>query len=256
MRSRRARAALRGRRPFLTTVSRRVAHPPRPAQRNSPCVGLGFPADGLALFWRAERLRRVSAPAHAFFTAPTGEPYSQCFVAVTLADVAAGQRPLLLATTHLKAKAGASCDAVRCASAAQLAEHLARSLQAAGPRAAVLLAGDFNTELDSDAMRALGQAGLTPVPLPPAPDGSAFTTWKFRTPGNGNGNGNGCHCGTGLEAGEKRAAIDHVLHSAALRPTAAWAAPGRDAIGAAGLPTAAYPSDHVAQLVELTWLEP
>ena len=200
----------------------------------------------------------MSPPAHAFFAAPTGEPYSQCFLAVTLADVAAGQRPLLLATTHLKAKAGAPYDAARAASAAQLATHLARSLEAAGPRAAVLLAGDFNTELDSEAMRTLtGPAsGLSAVPLPPASDGTAFTTWKFRTPGNCNGNGNGCHCANGLEAGEKRAAIDHVLHSAALRPTAAWAGPGRDAIGAEGLPTAAYPSDHVAQLVELTWLEP
>jgi len=229
-------------------------------------VGLGFPADGLALFWRAARLRPVSPPAHAFFVSPdSGEEYSQCCLWAPLADVAAGGRELLLATTHLKAKGGAACDAVRRAEAEQLAKHLARHLAAAQPGAAALLAGDFNTELDSDAMAGFRQAaGMQPVPLPPAPDGTAFTTWKFRTArpsGNGNGNGNGhgsgvpqAGVGFGLEGGEKMAAIDHVFHSPALRPSAAWAAPGRAACGPAGLPTDAYPSDHVAQLVELTWL--
>jgi endonuclease/exonuclease/phosphatase family metal-dependent hydrolase len=201
---------------------------------------------------------------------PQGDCFSQCFLVAPLADADAGNRPLLLATTHLKAKGGAACDAVRRAEAEQLAQHLAQRLEAAGPGAAALLAGDFNTELGSDAMEALRRAsGLQAVPLLPAPDGSAFTTWKFRSPrapgnGNGNGDGNGNHCesgvplagaGFGAEGGEKVAAIDHVFHSAALRPTAAWAAPGRGDCGAAGLPCAAYPSDHVAQCVELTWLD-
>ena len=64
-----------------------------------------------------------------------------------------------------------------------------------------------------------------------------FSTWKFRT------------------GGEARRVIDHAFYSgAALAPTRRWRGPTRAEIGPGGLPCAAYPSDHVALLVEFEWL--
>ena len=144
-------------------------------------------------------------------------------------------------------------------------------MQRLPPGSAAVVCGDFNTGIDSDALRCLtcdaaadtAALRLAAVPVPPGADG-AWTTWKFRSErpgdsapsagsngGNGNGNG-GTNCGAAVC--EKLAAIDHVLHSAALVPVAAWAAPSKADVGPGGLPSDAYPSDHVAQLVELQWL--
>ena len=275
-----ARAARRRRAPAAHAYIRsrlqltpKRACPPRP-QCRSPCEALGFPGDGLAHFWRALRLRALAPPSRAFFTAADGCTLSQCRLLARLADASAPGRPLLVCTTHLKAKAGAACDAVRLAEAQQLLSELQRELHTLPRGAAVALCGDFNTTLDAPALRALTQPEedgseaaeaedvgrprlrLHAVPLPPAADGSAFTTWKFRSPGggsagangSGNGNGNGSGC-----SGEKAAAIDHVLHSGALAAVGAWAAPSRAEVGPLALPSEAYPSDHVAQLVELQW---
>ena len=81
-------------------------------------MGLGYPADGLALFYRTPRLSALGAPRSAFFAGVDGAPLSQCFVLAQLHDTAVG-RPLVLVTTHLKAKAGAACDAVRLVEAQQ-----------------------------------------------------------------------------------------------------------------------------------------
>jgi hypothetical protein len=88
-------------------------------QCNSPCEPLGFPPDGLALFYRAARLTPRAAPVSAFFTGADGCPLSQCRLLAPLHDSAA-DRCLLVATTHLKAKAGAAHDAVRLAEAQQV----------------------------------------------------------------------------------------------------------------------------------------
>ncbi len=88
------------------------------SQCNSPCEGLGFPPDGLALFYRTARLTPRAAPVSAFFTGADGCPLSQCRLLAPFHDRAA-DRCLLVATTHLKAKAGAAHDAVRLAEAQQ-----------------------------------------------------------------------------------------------------------------------------------------
>jgi len=204
-------------------------------KRNSPCVGLGAPADGLALFWRTSRLTLQGPPQGVFFTDSRGEALSQCALLAHFQECEG--RPLLVATTHLKAKAGEECAAIRLAEARQLRALLeARS----APGAAVLCCGDFNTVLDSDPLRALlgmdapSSLRLSAVVCPPAVDGAAYTTFKVR------------------EAGVKEAAIDHVL-AAALRPVAAWAAPTRAAAGPDALPSNAFPSDHVPQVVDFSF---
>ena len=88
------------------------------SQCNSPCEGLGFPPDGLALFYRTSRLTPRAAPVSAFFMGADGCPLSQCRLLAPFHDRAA-DRCLMVATTHLKAKAGAAHDAVRLAEAQQ-----------------------------------------------------------------------------------------------------------------------------------------
>lgn len=74
----------------------------------------------------------------------------------------------------------------------------------------------------------------------PAPPGEHFTTWKFRVSSHGG-------------ESEKRAVIDYIFHSPALRPVARWAHPTTQSIGPDGLPCALYPSDHLAIAVTFEW---
>jgi hypothetical protein len=64
-----------------------------------------------------------------------------------------------------------------------------------------------------------------------------MTTWKFRGDD------------------EKRRCIDFVWFapSRGLRVRACWALPTPDALGAAGLPSGAYPSDHLALAAAFAW---
>ena len=74
----------------------------------------------------------------------------------------------------------------------------------------------------------------------PAPPGEHFTTWKFRVSSHGG-------------ESEKRAVIDYIFHSPALRPVARWAHPTTQSIGPDGLPCALYPSDPLAIAVTFDW---
>ena len=132
-----------------------------------------------------------------------------------------------------------------------------------------MLCGDFNAVRESPAVRAL--TTHAPLGLAHAARGAAapaFTTWKYRpakgADGNGNGNGNGVSARSAppspsppplLPLCEKAETIDHLLHTPSLRAIAAWGAPSRDAIGPAALPSAVYPSDHLAQVVDFEWCD-
>ncbi len=217
------------------------------AKRCSPCVGLGFPGDGLALFFRASRFKALGEARHASFVAEDGStPLSQCFLYRALLDLQS-QRTLLVANTHLKAKASPEFDAVRLMEATQLLTELERAsaaLPADAQPPGVLLCGDFNTTLDARACRAVTASalGLAPVARD-VPSADAFSTWKFRPKQPG-----------GSELAEKRCVIDHVWHSApALRHVAMWAQPTRDECGLDALPSMAYPSDHIAQFNVFEW---
>ncbi len=161
---------------------------------------------------------------------------------------------------------------MRCSSQllAELDAALLRAPCLAGGPPGAVLCGDMNAEQGSPALAALtSHASLRLTAAQPL-GGAGFTTWKFRSGKRAaNGNiGNGCcsaaaagaHAAADAHAppppSEKVAAIDHVLHTATLRPVAAWSTPRREDIGACGLPSEAYPSDHIAQLFEFEWCPP
>ena len=120
------------------------------------------------------------------------------------------------------------------------------ALSPAAPPPAVLLTGDFNAQPWSDCVKAVLSDAALPLQSAlgdqSAAGPGAFTTWKFRVYDDGS------IC-------EKRAVIDYVFHSSALRPVARWAQPTQAEIGPDALPSAAYPSDHLAVLVEFEWQE-
>eukprot|EP00878_Enallax_costatus_P027094 GHUV01029138.1.p1 GENE.GHUV01029138.1~~GHUV01029138.1.p1 ORF type:complete len:304 (+),score=44.01 GHUV01029138.1:593-1504(+) len=75
------------------------------AKKPSPALKFGFPADGIALFYRHSRFSCSPAPAGHCFDSVDGQPAAQGFVTAQLHDKLAGHT-LIVAATHLKAKAG------------------------------------------------------------------------------------------------------------------------------------------------------
>lgn len=104
---------------------------------------------------------------------------------------------------------------------------------------AVVVCGDFNTTPDQPACQIMAAAGF--VSTWEAAKGvlpeDVYSTWKFRP------------------AGEKKSLIDYVWYAGegSLCPLAVWSMPSESDIGANGLPSAQYPSDHLAVWVEFGW---
>ena len=204
--------------------------------------------------------------------APTPPRGVQGCLVVTLTDALSG-RPIIVACTHLKAKAGEEEEVVRRRQAAEAVARLrqaageARSGRAGAPGAAhpvQLLAGDFNAGPASAAAQAPVAAGLASVwgeadgraggggggsgdrvastaPSPPTP--WPWSTFKYRTAGVGAGTPP-----PGDDPAPKASAglVDHVFYDAAAL-AARWPPLGRPP---AGLPCAGYPSDHAAVAVQ------
>jgi nocturnin len=148
------------------------------AKKPSPATKFGFPADGIALFYRHSRFSCSPAPEAHCFQSIDGQPAAQGFVTALLHDKQADKH-VLVAVTHLKAKAGADNEQTRVHQVQQLlqeVEHmqerhmqLQQQQQPAGAAgssgngsssraiepAAVLLCGDLNTIPDSDTVRTL-----------------------------------------------------------------------------------------------------
>ena len=205
----------------------------------SACSSLGFPVDGVALFYRQARFKPMDVPQAGVFTAPDGSSLSQCWLSMLLLDKEA-QRPLLVATTHLKAKA--DFEEMRLVEARQLSEVLRDQLSSAGGATppALVVCGDFNAPLEASCCQQVCMSlGLVPTARS-VPPHEAFSTWKYRN--------------TAAGELEKCCVIDHMWQCPQqLRQTATRAQPTKAECGASGLPSLAYPSDHLAQLNVFEW---
>ncbi|KAF6265890.1 Endonuclease/exonuclease/phosphatase [Scenedesmus sp. NREL 46B-D3] len=231
------------------------------AKKPSPALKFGFPADGIALFYRHSRFSASPAPSGHCFASMDGQPAAQGFVTALLHDKQSG-RSLLVAATHLKAKAGVDNEQTRVHQACQLLQELENvqerqqvlQLQQQPPAGssngasssrgvppAVLLCGDFNTTPDSETVQVIAAAAAaaaggddssssssssSPVP---AQEGDEFTTWKFRS------------------TGAVKRTIDYIWYSEQqLAPTSRWLMLSELEIGPEGLPSKQYPSDHMS----------
>ena len=203
----------------------------------SPCLKLGFPADGIALAFKADRFELRELEQRPY------EGFGQGSALATLREKESG-RALVFGTTHLKAKPEGA--AVRERQAGQLAERVAAAAEVAGAGCAVVVTGDFNEE--RGAVTAALEAGAVPLRDACAgwaangEGGKPFTTWKFRPRADG-----------GEGATEKREWIDFILAAGALRVGRRLGLPSANTIGPGGLPCPAYPSDHLAVAVEFVW---
>jgi hypothetical protein len=161
-------------------------------KRPAPPERFGAPPDGVALFYRPERLDALEGPRGAPYVRPAsggggggdgpggsgGGPMTQGYMLATLADRRAGGRPLVVAGTHLKAKEGGPNDETRRLQATQLLEHVSKAAAAAASaaggkrssgggkggsssggrgRPGVLIMGDFNATPASSACQ-VGEA--------------------------------------------------------------------------------------------------
>lgn len=199
----------------------------------SAALASGFPPDGCGLLVRRERfdVARVRMVHYSELGRPLSTSNQTGIIAV-LRDKAAEReahctRLLIVAGTHLKAKGGATCDAIRLHQARELlaaVEEARAAVAAAGVRVRVpvVFCGDWNCEPGSAAQAAIFAArGLHPrsvYPLPrigAPPSGAAgtFTTWKFRTAEVGTAAAAAGGGGGGGAPMEKCAWIDYIMVS-------------------------------------------
>mmetsp|Transcript_15210 Transcript_15210/g.45875 ORF Transcript_15210/g.45875 Transcript_15210/m.45875 type:complete len:439 (-) Transcript_15210:670-1986(-) len=229
------------------------------AKGSSPANQYGCATDGCALFYRTDLLSALSGPEGLCFRDMNGGQAAQCLLMQRLACTRTGQQ-LVAATFHMKAKTGATNDSIRRSQAEQAALAVAacaarssghaRNGAAEGSAgngaqsaaaAPIVLSGDMNAEPGSAACEVLRDQpaqlhSLWDVDLKnPEGEGETFTTWKHRAEGT------------------SRRIIDHIWYSAALKPTERWLTPSADAIGAAGLPSRYYGSDHLAVAASFEW---
>jgi len=201
----------------------------------SPATRLGFPCDGCALFWRDSSLAVVGEAEKAFYLDVDGKVASQVRLGAWFRHTRSGKE-LRVVTTHLKAKNDPEACALREAQAKQLCAALAEGEE--GLQKPTIVCGDFNTSPDSAAIGLLCEAGFESVWAPGEEKTTgAFTTWKFRT------------------GGQKRDVIDFVFSRGALSPVARWSLPSVDDVGPDALPSARYPSDHLAIVAEFVFSE-
>lgn len=190
-------------------------------KRASPALKYEYPPDGMAVFYRRDRFAcDENGIEGRSFQDDSGREQSQGYLQILLHDTAAG-RPLLVVTTHLKAKDGAECEGMRLQQAQQLLGNIAATLhrlegqgyaeEAPGGPAAGAAAAETAAEAEG------GAAG-----------GGNGCGGAGASGGNGHGHGtrgNGNGCGTANGSG-----------GAGVEGTAvAAAAEGGDQAGASGL---------------------
>ncbi|KAJ9515260.1 hypothetical protein QJQ45_002391 [Haematococcus lacustris] len=94
----------------------------------SPASRYRCPADGLAIFYKKDRLEVAAQPAGTYFLDSKGRNMSQGFLRITLTDRLQGQQ-VVVVTTHLKAKQGQEMDSTRLSQVQQMLAGLGSDLQ-------------------------------------------------------------------------------------------------------------------------------
>ncbi|MCA8921980.1 MAG: endonuclease/exonuclease/phosphatase family protein [Planctomycetes bacterium] len=184
--------------------------------------------DGCCVFWRRARFSLRWTRSLRYLGAD-GRNGTQVALLAALLD-RERDAPLLVATTHLKAKVGN--EAEREGQARQLRRAVLAEGGRLGPRAGLIVAGDFNDVPGSLAHAAMLAGGeLSSAYAACAGSEPDWTTWKVRADGE--------VCRT----------IDYVFCGGPLRPTAVLEPPPRAAIEPERLPSWRYPSDHLSLLV-------
>ncbi|KAJ1524982.1 hypothetical protein ONE63_009833 [Megalurothrips usitatus] len=237
----------------LSPLGYRGLWEPKP---DSPCLYVqdNNGPDGCALLWRADKFTLVEehrATLHVWRI-----PSNQVVLLAVLRHEATG-RELCVATTHLKARAGALMSTMR----NEQGRDLLRFVQAHAGGRPVLLAGDFNAEpsepvyrtvLQHPALRLASAYSKDDGDLDDGGDGDggdpvadsaqaepAYTTWKVR------------------EEGEQCHTIDYIFYTrSAFSVSALLDLPTGEALGPGRAPSFRYPSDHFSLCADLRLRDP
>ena len=172
--------------------------------------------DGLAVFWKEDKVRFVSKRAVRYSTG------SQ--VALICRFQLKNAPSFLVATTHLKAKP--PNESVRVVQMQDLLAAINSERKSASE--GVLLMGDFNSN-PSGSVYSMVEASDLGLGNAYGPQQPSYTTWKWRS------------------SGESKHTIDYIWHTPSiLRLCSLLSVPTESAIPACRLPCWEYPSDHFA----------
>jgi len=191
------------------------------AKTKSPSLQFGYYSDGVALFWRKDKLRLGDLHSGARIGTV---PYSTPFIAARfVTDFGAS---FVVAATHLKAKAKEEYEAFRC----DQIKGVVGAMQDVGQGVPWILAGDLNTEMQDHA-KYTAQCIPFVASLPNAKsaydlDNPRPTTLKARF-------------GT-----TKSQMPDYIWYDSNLALTGTWEVP--EVTEPSLLPGLRYPSDHFA----------
>ena len=196
----------------------------------------GFTLNGLSLWWNPAVLQPLSTTTMAYME-PDGSTISnQNAIVVAFQLVAQPDAVLIVAGTHWKAKPVGAPK--RAAAALQVLQQLAAQQDiwaVAGKRVACVLMGDLNAEPSEESVEALQTSSactLHSAHVRVHGTWPTWTTWKSRRSAS-----------DGTVSTHKRC-IDYVFCSPHLRVVGVEDCPSDEAVGAAGLPHAEFPSDH------------
>lgn len=241
-----------------------------PAVKEDPRV----PPDGTAVFVRRGRFE-ICGVQTLFYSASEGAALAnQSAIVLLLRERSDPSRFLIVATTHLKAKDGESNAKERKAQMEQLlaAIEVMKASNAskigASSAVSVLISGDFNSPPEEPVHGLVSGAGFSSVynssPETSPPEGEpSFTTFKFRSAEVGVATPASPVVDVDAPLLHKKRTIDYIWLSnstststkatTGLKVVATRALPTVEEVGAEGLPSAAYPSDHLSLCARFSW---
>ena len=201
----------------------------------SPCLkaALNEPKlpDGVAVFWKRDVLSLDEAVLGEDVSAD-GIEYKSKLLLARLQHTASGAY-VVVVNCHLdsqKSEEGVKVRAVQSRRMLEQAKAFA-DLEAGKPCEAWFVCGDLNATRGEECHDAILEAGLADC-YAEAGFGDMFTSIKVRT--------------GSFKAGSVKYAVDHMFHSSGAVPTGVMSLPQEDLIGACGLPSVNYPSDHLS----------
>eukprot|EP00039_Didymoeca_costata_P020778 m.342394 g.342394 ORF g.342394 m.342394 type:complete len:1011 (-) comp21337_c0_seq1:33-3065(-) len=209
----------------------------------SPCIAMGYYSDGIAIFFKRCKWRMKEKPEFGSFYGQSGTQSSQGYLMTMLQHVKTGY-PLLVATTHLKSGEQPEHEVLRTLHVRQLLTKIHQKIDSYTNKPAVVLAGDFNTDMF---LPKKGHECINTVldwqnpnfknAIKRTKRRQEYTLWKIK---NGQ---------------EYKYWIDYIFHDATkLMCTAVLDHVAAESMSLSRLPNFSYPSDHLAQWAQLKFI--
>mmetsp|Transcript_36353 Transcript_36353/g.95415 ORF Transcript_36353/g.95415 Transcript_36353/m.95415 type:complete len:390 (-) Transcript_36353:141-1310(-) len=230
---------------FMPALSRFGYHGVWVPKAESPCKEFGWYSDGVAIVWKKDVFTLVTERRWQWVHGREGQREKNVSCATILQKKSSGKK-LVVACTHLKAKANQENEDRRESQIAGVLTNVAEAVEASrvacgdAEHPPIIVAADFNTDpfdvpgVKSKAVPAIQKVGFeSAYALPADADSEFWTTWKRR--------------GTS----EVKHVIDYIFHSPGVACLSVYAVPPADEIEEHRLPGVRFPSDHISIAAKL-----